>query len=309
MTTSKNNLPSVFAANIFLLAILIITVIGAYLFKFIHLNSFYFSTLILEYCLTLLPVLLYLVFKGYDLKYVLKLNKLSYKQIIIIPLISICIAFIGIFLNTIMLFILSLFGDFTRVSQNIPIASSSSNFIILLLVTALTPAICEEALFRGLMLSCYEQLGIKKAIIASGIFFGIFHFSVNIQGLLGLSFMGIIFAYIVFKTNSLFASILAHLFYNSFGDIMKYITNFSVDTTIQIISPEIIIPNLIASAIFALPAGILCFILLKLLPASKSTDTRVHIKNRNHIKSNIIKSAPLLPIFLLYIYLCLKTLK
>ncbi|MEA4825762.1 MAG: CPBP family intramembrane glutamic endopeptidase [Clostridium sp.] len=178
-------------------------------------------------------------------------------------MVSICIAFIGIFLNTIMLFILSLFGDFTRVSQNIPIASSSSNFIILLLVTALTPAICEEALFRGLMLSCYEQLGIKKAIIASGIFFGIFHFSVNIQGLLGLSFMGIIFAYIVFKTNSL----------------------------------------------FALPAGILCFILLKLLPASKSTDTRVHIKNRNHIKSNIIKSAPLLPIFLLYIYLCLKTLK
>lgn len=263
MTTSKNNLPSVFAANIFLLAILIITVIGAYLFKFIHLNSFYFSTLILEYCLTLLPVLLYLVFKGYDLKYVLKLNKLSYKQIIIIPLISICIAFIGIFLNTIMLFILSLFGDFTRVSQNIPIASSSSNFIILLLVTALTPAICEEALFRGLMLSCYEQLGIKKAIIASGIFFGIFHFSVNIQGLLGLSFMGIIFAYIVFKTNSL----------------------------------------------FALPAGILCFILLKLLPASKSTDTRVHIKNRDHIKSNIIKYAPLLPIFLLYIHLFLKTLK
>lgn len=190
-------------------------------------------------------------------------------------------------------------------------SSSNSYFIITLLVTALTPAICEEALFRGLMLSCYKQLGVQKAIIASGIFFGIFHFSVNIQGLLGLSFMGIIFAYLVFKTNSLFASILAHLIYNSFGDIMKYITNFSVDTTIQIISPEIIMPNLIASAIFALPAVILCFILLKLLPASKFTDTHVHIiyKNRDHIKSNIIKYAPLIPIFLLYIHLCLKTLK
>lgn len=308
MKSHKNTLPSVFTANFFFLIIIILLIIKDYLFNLIDFNNFYYSVLISEYGLYLIPIILYLMFNGFNLKHTLRLNKLSFKQIIIISLIAICVACISTFLNTIIPAILSLFGSFPRISQQIPSPNSINQLITLLFFVALTPAICEETLFRGLIMRCYEQLGGKAAIMASGILFGIFHFSVNIQGLLGLSFMGIILAYLVFKTNSIFASMLAHFVYNSFGNTLRYFANSSTDTTVQIINSKVAITTLLSSAIFAIPAAILCFILLRLLTKSTINDTYINNieQRKNYIKSNIVRYAPLLPIILLYIYSCIR---
>lgn len=291
-------------ANLFLSAFLIISSIKNYIFNLIHFNSFYYSVLISEYLMMLIPVLFFLILNRYNLKYVLKLNKLSYKQVIIIPLIAVCTVFISTSLNNVMLAILSLFGSFNKLSNGIPSPTSNSQLIIVLLIVALTPAICEEALFRGLIMRCYEQLGIKIAIIMSGVLFGIFHFNVNIQGILGLSFLGIMLAYLVYKTNSIFASVLAHFIFNSFGTSMNYFANYSASATTQIINYKIIVPTIIPSALSTLPVAIICFILLRLLPRSTSSNANINTiyQKENCIKSSIIRYSPLLPIFLLYIY-------
>ena len=308
MKSLKNTSLSIFTANFFFLIIIILLIIKDYLFNLIDFNNFYYSVLISEYGLYLIPIILYLMFNGFNLKHTLRLNKLSFKQIIIISLIAICVACISTFLNTIIPAILSLFGSFPRISQQIPSPNSINQLITLLFFVALTPAICEETLFRGLIMRCYEQLGGKAAIMASGILFGIFHFSVNIQGILGLSFMGIILAYLVFKTNSLFASMLAHFVYNSFPDILMYFTNSPIDNSVQIINSQTIVLQLFANTIFAIPAAILCFILLRLLNKSTVNNTYINTiqKHENYIKNNTIIYAPLLPIVLLYIYSCIK---
>jgi sodium transport system permease protein len=80
------------------------------------------------------------------------------------------------------------------------------------LVVAITPAICEEALFRGFILRGLRPLGPVAAVGISALLFGIAHSS--IYRLLPTFFLGIIFGIVVWRTGSLFCSIVAHALNN-----------------------------------------------------------------------------------------------
>ena len=78
-----------------------------------------------------------------------------------------------------------------------------------LLVVALTPAICEEALHRGLLQ--YSLRGIKKKwvmLLLMGVYFGAFHMS--IVRFLPMMMMGIVLSYVRMKTDNMFYSSLFH---------------------------------------------------------------------------------------------------
>lgn len=77
---------------------------------------------------------------------------------------------------------------------------------------ALTPAICEELLFRGLIMSGFRRLGMWPAILASGLLFGLAHAS--IYRLLPTMALGVIFGYAVWKTNSIVAGMICHALNN-----------------------------------------------------------------------------------------------
>jgi sodium transport system permease protein len=80
------------------------------------------------------------------------------------------------------------------------------------LLMALTPALCEETLFRGLILSGFKRLGQWPALLLSGLLFGLAHAS--IYRLLPTFFLGVIFGYAVWKTGSLWAGVIAHALNN-----------------------------------------------------------------------------------------------
>jgi sodium transport system permease protein len=80
------------------------------------------------------------------------------------------------------------------------------------LVVAITPAICEEALFRGFILRGLRPLGAVPAVGISALLFGIAHAS--IYRLLPTFFLGIVFGIVVWRTGSLFCSIVAHALNN-----------------------------------------------------------------------------------------------
>ena len=86
-------------------------------------------------------------------------------------------------------------------------------FWLVLLAIAVTPAIVEELVFRGYIQAQYEELGIKKAAIISGLFFGIIH--LNMQQFFYAFIAGIIFAYIVYYTKNIVSGILAHFMLNA----------------------------------------------------------------------------------------------
>jgi len=82
----------------------------------------------------------------------------------------------------------------------------------LLLVIAVTPAVCEELLFRGVILSGLRRYGAWPAIIVSALLFALAHAS--IYRLLPTFCLGLLLGYIVVKTGSIWCSMLMHALNN-----------------------------------------------------------------------------------------------
>lgn len=77
---------------------------------------------------------------------------------------------------------------------------------------ALLPAVCEEMLFRGLILNGFRSMGKWPAIAATGLLFGLAHAS--IYRLLPTLFLGIVFGWVVWRTGSVVAGMICHLLNN-----------------------------------------------------------------------------------------------
>ena len=80
------------------------------------------------------------------------------------------------------------------------------------LVIALTPALCEETFFRGLMLSGLRRWGPVAAIGITALLFGLLHGS--IYRFLPTFLLGLVLGYAVWRSGSLYCSILIHALSN-----------------------------------------------------------------------------------------------
>ncbi len=108
----------------------------------------------------------------------------------------------------------------------------------LLLIVAVSPAICEEVLFRGVLLSGFRQrLPQWAAILAVGILFGFFHLSVYRLVPAGLT--GIFFTYLVLRSGSIYLAMFAHVMLNGLSilietgnfpaSVMEYLESANID--------------------------------------------------------------------------------
>lgn len=79
---------------------------------------------------------------------------------------------------------------------------------VVLLLLGVTPAICEECLFRGLIMSGLRRMGKWPAIGISALLFAVAHAS--IYRLLPTLVLGLLIGYIVWRTGSIFCGMLFH---------------------------------------------------------------------------------------------------
>ena len=77
------------------------------------------------------------------------------------------------------------------------------------------PPLVEELVFRGIFFGSYRKAGMSGAAIMSGLIFGCFHLNIN-QGLYAFA-IGIVFAYMVEATGSLWSSVIAHFAINTYS--------------------------------------------------------------------------------------------
>lgn len=96
------------------------------------------------------------------------------------------------------------------------VAETDHGFWFLWAAVALSPAVCEEALFRGAVLSGLRQrLSAPSALVVMAVLFAIAHLSVYRAPMTFVS--GLVLGYVVWRTGSLFLSMGVHLFVNSMG--------------------------------------------------------------------------------------------
>jgi sodium transport system permease protein len=98
-----------------------------------------------------------------------------------------------------------------------------ANFWILLLLIAVTPAVCEELAFRGFILSGFRHLGSKRrAILYSALLFGIAH-GILQQSLIA-SLVGVVLGYIAVQGGSILPCMVFHFCHNSLALVSSRIT-------------------------------------------------------------------------------------
>jgi sodium transport system permease protein len=91
---------------------------------------------------------------------------------------------------------------------------------MLLLIVAVSPAICEEALFRGVLLSALRgRLPAWATVLGVGLLFGAFHLS--FYRLVPTALSGIVFTYLVLRTGSIVCSAVAHFALNGLAILLE----------------------------------------------------------------------------------------
>lgn len=107
----------------------------------------------------------------------------------------------------------------TLYGSDIPV-NNVSELMLAVIAVAVLPGICEELLFRGVVLGAYEKGGTFRAILISAVLFSGLHGSV--QGLPVQFIIGLILGLAVFLTNSLYAGMMIHTAYNAFILLIDY---------------------------------------------------------------------------------------
>ena len=224
--------------------------------------------IITEYFIVLMPGLAYLKLKGVPIAKYLRLNRLPVKHGLLIVFITILFYPVAMFFNLIVLTLLSSFGPLQQ--PPIPTASSAGEYIILLIIIALSPGICEEVFFRGLLMRGYEGIGKIQAIVISSVLFGIIHF--NLQNIAGTTVLGLIFGILVYKTNSLYAGIIGHATNNGIAVTIGYIMNTAAENVLPLEIETVQAPGMlqmaaatIAIGVIALVTGIIAFGLFRII--------------------------------------------
>lgn len=93
--------------------------------------------------------------------------------------------------------------------------------LVSLLVIALAPAICEEMLFRGLILHALKtRYKIASAIFITAALFGFYHMS--LVKFIPTGLLGLALCYVVWRTGSIYPAILMHFLNNAYSVIIIY---------------------------------------------------------------------------------------
>ncbi len=142
-------------------------------------------------------------------------KRIDFKTVLISILIGILVFILNIAISSFFNFILGLLG-YSPVSGGSTVDASWVNFAISIIIVAILPAVCEEFTHRGLLLSGYKVLGVKKAIIFSGLLFGLMH--LNIGQFFYASIIGMILATVALFSRSIIPAMIIH-FINNFINV------------------------------------------------------------------------------------------
>ncbi|MCL2839894.1 MAG: CPBP family intramembrane metalloprotease [Defluviitaleaceae bacterium] len=136
------------------------------------------------------------------------------------------IIFLSIFLQPLMMFISGISSLFFPNQASAVVGGMMAQPLwLLILAFAVTPAICEEIIFRGYIQSAYRHYPFIFVALINGLFFAIIHLS--FQQFLYTFAMGIIFAYVVHYSRSIFAGILMHFMMNTMQIFLLWWTHIS----------------------------------------------------------------------------------
>ncbi|MBQ9113222.1 MAG: CPBP family intramembrane metalloprotease [Clostridia bacterium] len=185
-------------------------------FSLINRENEYYSVVILQMMIFLLPGAVWCMFSGEKYVSRLRLKPPSASSLPLIISAALVMISGGLLISM-------LFGGLETLSDNFSLYDTFiskdngtlTTKLYLILAYAALPAVCEEFVFRGILCHEYERGGVLRAVIFSSLFFGLLHF--NIVNLPVYLFAGAVLSLTLYATRSLWGAVIAHFLYNIFG--------------------------------------------------------------------------------------------
>lgn len=235
-----------------LLILVVALLLMVYIGGIMSLNNPVFGVVIPQLFIGLLPVLACVYIKG-DMKEVFSLRLPKLKDVIGSLILIIGSSSAVMLLSTLLAQLMP--GQNEGVNEGFDTILDGVSFIPALLLIALTPAVCEELMFRGYMFTAFrEKMKLPAAILWVSLFFGISHMSVI--RFLPTALLGIALAYAIHQSQSIVCSSLMHFINNGFsvfilyyGDKIPALQDDSLETPV--------IVAMICLALVCIPLGII----------------------------------------------------
>jgi sodium transport system permease protein len=132
------------------------------------------------------------------------------------------------------------------------------SFLGTLFIVSVTPAICEEVLFRGVLLSgLRREFKLNGCMWLQAIMFGLAHFS--FFRFAGTAVMGAILTLVIFRTGSIFCTMLMHMIFNGISCLL-----WAYD-----FPDQLLLDNLWLIALLTIPG---CFLVLFFKPVADAEE-------------------------------------
>ena len=175
----------------------------------------YILIILSQFLIQLIPFVLYFAYTKKKISDVLSFRNPGAANALFILLMAVLCQPVVMFLSAVG----SLFFE-NRVTELMSsMQTSTFSTIIGILVISITPAIFEEFVYRGIILSGYKKAPVALAAVVSGLFFAVMH--MNPQQFLYTFALGCVFALVVHYTKSILSSMLFHFLLNFIQSLLS----------------------------------------------------------------------------------------
>ncbi len=223
---------------------------------------------------------LFLIYNKVKHKKTLTCAKINFRFGIVNTILVVLLALIVLFgfnyIVNLFAYLVGLAGYTPDTSMPLPL-NTPLWLVVNLFCLALFPAICEEVIYRGIILNGLRKFGNAIAIFISAIVFTVAHGSL-MQFLYQFA-LGIVLGYIVVKTGSIVASMIAHFVNNATVIIVNYIsttTGISIDEAVSWSAFEIVFAIVMAA--------LTCFMIYVVLSSLKcKKEEKIYVKSNEKI--------------------------
>lgn len=174
-----------------------------------------------------LPAILYAFCKKTPVREHIRLKKVNLLTILLLIIFAFSIQPLMTLLNA-----LSLLVGKNTISTTVNGMLDQTSFVLCWLAIGILPAILEEFVYRGVIYNEQRKGNAIKAMLCSGLFFGLLHMNINQFSYAFV--MGIVLALIVEATGSILGSMIVHATINSFSIVIAKIQPYLVERLGQI---------------------------------------------------------------------------
>jgi len=200
-------------AALFFFAVLPLILLGGTLLQAWNMKT---GTILTEWGLILMPVLLYLGLRGKRIPAVLMLRKPSGRHLAGSILLALSAVPIVAEISVIQDSVVPIPEELAEAMKNAFTVAEGESVLLAYFAFSLTPAVCEEALFRGFLLGgLSRKFGKWGSVVVTGLLFGAFH--LNAYRFIPTAVIGLLLGYIVLSSSSIVTGILYHAINNAFA--------------------------------------------------------------------------------------------